>query len=157
MRIALYKNDSPQNAATKEVLNKGTLEGVLKDKTSVTDPVVIIKAAELPDFNYFRIPQFGRSYFLMNLVSVTNNLWEIHGHCDVLSSFWADIAKCQCIIARSESNRNSLLVDTQLWVTARSRYGFIKSTQQPLTGNSATKRFVMILPGSGTGTTPSGT
>lgn len=152
MRIALYKNDSPQNAATKEVTNKGTITGVLKDKTSVTDPVVIIQTANLPDFNYFRIPDFGRSYFLMNVVSVAKNLWEIHGHCDVLSSFWADIAKCQCIIARSESNRNTLLIDTELWVTARSRYGFAKSTQQPLIGNNATKRFVIILPGSGTGT-----
>lgn len=154
MNIVLKRNASPANQAVKSLTTVTTLSGTMRNGADVTNPVILIESSTIPSFNYFTIEAFGRSYFLTNLVSVNDGLWEIHGHCDVLSSFWSEIKNCECIINRSSSNRNPLLIDKQLWVTARSRYGTIKSQYQPLLGGTATKRFVMVLPGSGTGTTP---
>lgn len=153
MNIVLKRNSSPANQAVKSLTTVTTLSGTMRNGADVTNPVILIESSTIPSFNYFTIEAFGRSYFLTNLVSVNDGLWEIHGHCDVLSSFWSEIKNCECIINRSSSNRNPLLIDKQLWVTARSRYGTIKSQYQPLLGGTATKRFVMVLPGSGTGTT----
>lgn len=157
MNIILQTNSSPNNKAVKSLTTVATISGTLREPSSLTDPVILIESTTVPTFNYFSVASFNRSYFLTDIISVGNKLWEIHGHCDVLSSFWSEIKECECIINRSSSNRNNYLIDKQLWVTAKSRYGTIKSQYQPLIGGTATKRFVMVLPGSGVGTTPSST
>ena len=152
MTINLYRNNSPQTKAVKSLVSAGSVTGELREDSSITDPAIVFTFSGVPNFNYFDIPDFSRKYFVTDLTSVGNSLWLVEGHCDVLSSFWNEIKECECIIGRCASNRNPLLIDNKLLVTARSRYAVQKSTLQPLMGGTATKRYVLILPGSGTGT-----
>lgn len=152
MTIELYQNKSPQNKAVKKLTSVGSVDGDMRENSSVVEPQFVFTLTGVPTFNYFKVAAFSRSYFVTDLVSVGNSMWMVRGHCDVLSSFWNEIKECDCIIGRSSSNRNSNLIDNQLLVTARSRYAVQKSTLQPLMGGGATKRYVLILPGSGTGT-----
>lgn len=153
MTITTYRNASPTNKAVKSLTTVDTIEGDMREDSSIVEPEFVFRYSGVPTFNYFTVSAFSRSYFVTDLISVGNSLWMVRGHCDVLSSFWNEIRTAECIIARSSSNRNPLLIDDKLMVTARSRYGTKKSSQQPLMGGTATRRFVMILPGSGTGAT----
>lgn len=157
MNISLYRNTSPKNYATKSLTLLESISGTLKDSSSIINPVVLVHYETLPNFNYFEIPMFNnRKYFLTNLISVGTKLWEIHGHCDVLSSFWAETKECDCIISRSASNRNNYLVDTQLLTTAKNKYGLIPSSNQPLISETEpTLHYLIVLPGAGSSDTPS--
>lgn len=156
MNISLYRNTSPRNKAVKKLTLLESISGTLKDSSSIVDPIIMIHYETLPNFNYFEIPMFNnRKYFLTDLISVGTKLWEIHGHCDVLSSFWAETKECDCIISRSTSNRNDFLIDTQLMTTAKNRYGLIPSQYQPLKNyESATRRYVLVVAGAGSPDTP---
>lgn len=152
MNIVLCKNASPENKANKSITVVSTISGTLREDTSIVNPVFLVELDSVPTFNYVKVADFSRNYFVTDIISVAKKLWEIHCHCDVLTSFWSEIQSAECIISRSASNRNPLLIDKQLWVTGRSRYATIKSSNQPLTTGTASRRFVMILPGSGVGT-----
>jgi hypothetical protein len=154
--ITLYRNDSPKNQAVKTLSQILTLTGTLKTESSIVDPVVLIEYDAPINFNYFKIPSFNdRYYFVEDIVSVGTKLWELHGHCDVLSSFWSTIRQCDCIISRSGTNRRNYMVDPMLMTTVKSKFGIQKSTLQPLASGTALKRFVMVLVGSGAASTPS--
>ena len=58
-----------------------------------------------------QIPTFGRSYFITSIKSVRNGIFEVTGHCDVLSSFYSEIIKNKAIILRQEHKFNLLLND----------------------------------------------
>ena len=154
MTINTYNNSSPNNKVTKSLTVGDVLTGYLREGTSLENPVVIIESDSVPSFNYAEIPDFNRKYFVTTIRSVTTKLWEIHMHCDVLSTYWEYIKQSECLVNRSESKRTADLVDTELWCTADSLYGVKKFSQQPLTGGTATKRFVMVVPGAGVAPSP---
>ena len=105
MNIVLMINDDPKNTINKSPAAVVTLAGSLKDGSSVTDPVVLVEMASLPAANYAHIPDFnGRYYYIKDIVNVTNTLWEIHLHVDVLKTYANAIMKAPCIIAKTASN-----------------------------------------------------
>ena len=54
---------------------------------------------------------FGRSYFVNNITSVRNGVFEISAHVDVLSSFKTQIRGNAAIIRRQENKWNLYLND----------------------------------------------
>lgn len=112
--IKLQKSNSPKNKLTKTVTDEITLNGTLKEESSVIDPAVLIEASSFPvNCNYATIESFGRSYFITGIRSVRNHLWEVSLHCDVLSSFAAEIRANQAIIAKNERSFNLYLNDSR--------------------------------------------
>lgn len=112
MQIKLQKNSSEKNKLSKTVTDILTLEGVLKDTTSIVDPVILIESNEsIVGCNYMTIPIFNRSYFINNIRSVRNGLWEVSAHVDVLSSFKTQILSNRAIIQRQENKWNLYLDD----------------------------------------------
>lgn len=156
MTIELYNCSSNPIEVNKTLTAVATLTGTLKQGTSMVNPVIQIEMATVPSFNYMIIPEFSRRYFVNNIYSVYNNLWEIHGHCDVLSTYWSSIRTADCIINRNEFVRTKDLVDSEMWFTADSKFGLAKFSQQPLTGSPPTTRYVMVLAGAGTAPTKKG-
>ncbi|MBR3599318.1 MAG: hypothetical protein IKL53_05490 [Lachnospiraceae bacterium] len=59
------------------------------------------------------IPDFGRYYFINDVVSVRNGLWEVHGHVDVLMSFSTGIKGCSATLKRQENLFNMYLDDPE--------------------------------------------
>lgn len=113
IELALMINHSPNNKINKVLTYTHTLQGTLKDSTSIVDPVILVElTSPVLNVNYARIQAFGRYYFVTNIIQIRTDLWEIHMHCDVLKSFSEGILGSPAIIAKSESNWNMYLNDT---------------------------------------------
>ena len=111
--IKLQQNLSENNKVDKEIIDILSLSGTLRADTSIVDPIVIFEAdlASLINCNYMTITSFGRSYFVRDIRSIRNGLVEITGHCDVISSFKAQIRECTGIVKRQENDWNLYLND----------------------------------------------
>lgn len=108
-----YKNSSATNVVDKQLEeNTPALTGNLRAASSIIDPVILIEA-ELTSFqsNYIYIADFGRYYYITNIISKQTNLWEIHCHVDVLMSFKDEIRQQKAIVARQEAQYNLMLDD----------------------------------------------
>lgn len=111
--ITLQINSSEKNKLDKTIADIATVSGVLKEDTSIIDPVIKIEC-NLSDYvncNYITIPEFGRKYFVNNIRSVRNGLVEFSCHVDVLSSFADSIRSNKAIIRRQENKWNLYLND----------------------------------------------
>ena len=76
--IRIQRNNSENNRVTKDVTLLSTIEGTLRQETSIIDPVFII-AGDLDNYvgvNYCTVESFGRSYFVSNIRSVRSGLVE---------------------------------------------------------------------------------
>lgn len=89
---------------TNYISNRFVLNGNLKDASSVIDPVILIEKNNptLYDYNYMYIPEFKRWYYINDIISVKNGLWEIHAHVDVLYTWGADIKKMNGVADKLE-------------------------------------------------------
>lgn len=113
--IKLQKCTSPANFVTKTVTDIVTVTGVLKDASSIIDPVITIQKPVgidiMSDINYCDIESFGRKYYITNIVSISDALWEIHCHVDVLMTYASQIRRQNAIVARQENKFNMNLDD----------------------------------------------
>lgn len=111
--INLGKTDSPANSLNKIFNNKITLTGNLRNESEIIDPTIIINTSSADIFlcNYMKISTFGRAYFITSIKSIRDGVYEVKGHCDVLSSFASEIRANNAIILRQEHNFNLLLND----------------------------------------------
>lgn len=144
MNIILYKSSAESirldksNYITKSI----ELQGSLRQSTSIINPSIIIElnnanvtkvvdsmnlgvvdsSNELIAYvetimfneNYAYIPQFERYYFIDDMVSIRNNVWEIKMRVDVLMSFKDKILQQDAYILRNEFDYNDEIVDSEL-------------------------------------------
>ena len=108
---------------SKEYSSTWSGTGELRNDSSVVDPVILVQASAstLAGCNYMSIPTFGRKYFITDVVSKTNALCEIHGHCDVLTTFKDAIYANEGIIERTSATsfQNHYLNDPLLPISSR--------------------------------------
>lgn len=130
MNLILYTNNSPRNKLVKDLTEITTVSAVLKDSTSIINPVFRLSgvtAVDIAKVNYIGVAALNRQYFVTSVESIRNDVWELTCHVDVLSSY-ADAIKAQsAVIHRQENNWNLYLDD-----------GFFKTYQNP---NIVVKRF----------------
>lgn len=116
--IVFYVNSSEKNKIDKTLTEITTMSGTLRNETSIIDPVIIVEG-DLSAFtgcNYMSIETFGRSYFVNNIRSIRNDLFEVSGHVDVLSTYKNAIRKNQAIIRKQQNTWNLYLNDGSLRV-----------------------------------------
>ncbi len=111
MYINLYNNNSPPNYVNKSITEVTSLEGVLREPTSIIDPVIIIERNTPMRFNYVHIPIFNRYYFVTGISSEANNLVAVAMHVDVLMTYKAEIQQMSAIVKRQENLFNLYLDD----------------------------------------------
>ena len=114
MTIKFYKNLSEKNHLDKDITQMGTdVTGTLREECSVIDPVIKIESFTSFDFtqcNYAYITEFGRYYFINNIV-LKGNLYEVHMHVDVLSTYKDVIRANSAVVARQQYKYNLYLQD----------------------------------------------
>lgn len=111
--ITLQINNSEKNRLDKSITDIVTLTGTLRAETSIIDPVIVVEG-DLSSFvncNYMTITAFNRKYFVNNIRSIRNDLFEITAHVDVLSTYAPQIRANSAIIARQEKKWNLYLND----------------------------------------------
>lgn len=113
MTITLYRNNSENNKLDKNLTTILTLTGNLRAQTSIIEPTLEITAAgeNIVTSNYLYIQEFERYYFIKDIVSIRNNVWEIRCHVDVLKTYLAQIKAQTAIIKRQENMWNYYLND----------------------------------------------
>lgn len=114
MNIKLYKNLSEVNKLEKTIQEIRKLTGTLKTSTSIVDPKIIIEISIsdiIRNVNYMYIQEFDRYYFIKNITSVRNGLWEFECHVDVLMTYKAQIKNHRAVIKRQENKWNLYLDD----------------------------------------------
>lgn len=111
--IVLQVNSSEKERLDKNITDIATISGTLREKTSLIDPVIVIEGdlSNYVNCNYMTIQAFNRSYFINNITSVSNNLFEISAHVDVLTTYKTQIRTNDAIIARQEKKWNLYLND----------------------------------------------
>ena len=135
MNIKLYSSNSDINRVDKTsfIVLKKSLEGTLKEETSVINPSIVVTSdSSILNANYAYIELFKRYYFITNITSIRNDLWRIDLKCDVLMSFKDEITNIKCLVARNENNYNSLLSDKKVIVQKNVNYEVVVSSENPL-------------------------
>lgn len=111
--INTYKNSAESNRVDKTnyLTSNGTLQGVLREQTSITNVVVTFESSSVPEFNYVYIPQFKRYYFVNNISSIRYHLWEMNLEVDTLMTYKDAILACSAFIDRNENEFDEKIVD----------------------------------------------
>ena len=114
--IKLQSNTSDIRKLDKEISDILSLDGVLREQTSIIDPVIRVEAdlSDLTRCNYMTIDAFGRSYFITDIKSITDTIVEISGHVDVLSTYKSAIRRNNAIIKKQYQEFNLYLNDGSL-------------------------------------------
>lgn len=97
----------------KTITTIASLDGTLKDATSIIDPVILVEGdlSQFAQCNYMTIPVFGRSYFVTNIRSIRNDLFEISAHVDVISTWKSEIRGNLAIVKKQQNDWNLYLND----------------------------------------------
>ena len=113
MTIKLYNNLSDKIVVDKNITQKGSdVTGTLREDCSIIDPVIKMSAigTYLLESNYAYITEFGRYYYITNIVCV-GDLFEVQMHVDVLMSFKSGIRSNNAVVSRQEKQYNLYLQD----------------------------------------------
>lgn len=113
MNISLYTNLSDKNVVDKTLYHNADITGTLREDCSIINPVFKIENltdTQLKECNYCYIPEFGRYYYINNIIC-KNHLYELNCHVDVLMSFKDSIRNNDAVISRQQNTYNLYLRD----------------------------------------------
>ena len=97
--ISLFKTASENNRVVKVLTDEKQLSGELRNQTSVLNPTIRIESADnISGYNYCYISEFGRYYYITDIVSVRTNCWVVSLRCDVLMSYKNEIQSMNVIL-----------------------------------------------------------
>lgn len=111
--IDLYKNTAEANRLDKSnyLTLVRTLRGVIRESSSVTDLTITIQYPNYPDFNYVRIPELKRYYFVNDITIINANLYELDLEVDPLMSYKDAILGLTAFVDRNEFLSNPMIID----------------------------------------------
>lgn len=147
MTIVFYNNYSEKNVINKIIdsLTALTLTGELRQSTSIKTPVIMIESdVSIIGFNYCYITEFSRYYFITDIKSVRNGLWEVSMRVDVLMSFKDDILASEAIIDHETAPDNNNYLNSDIWdSTVKDKTDIINFSS----GLSETGGYILITAG----------
>ena len=115
--ISLFKTASENNRVVKVLTNEKQLSGELRNQTSVLNPSIRIESADnISTYNYAYISEFGRYYYITDIVSVRTNCWIVSLRCDVLMSYKDEIQGLNVILDNTQENGLSNYISSPNWV-----------------------------------------
>lgn len=145
--VDLYINNSPVEKIGKNLTGGHTINDVLlKRDTSILRPVLLVNSVQdIYTFNYMYIAEFGRYYFIDDIRSVHDNLWEISAHVDVLETYKTQILSNTAVLRR-QANKYNLYLDDPEFKT----YNYEQIQTLKFSANSFSKQlhYVLVVNGS---------
>ena len=113
MPTASFYKFSKRKNSTKQPTGTGTQYSVdLKSGTSFISPTLLLNISGKPDYNYLSFE--GRYYFITDIVSVRQDLWEISAGVDVLATYKTEILASTQFVAYSSQSGSTWLADTRI-------------------------------------------
>lgn len=148
LSVQLMNNSSPVEKIGKTLSAGNTYNCALKDDTSVLDPAIIIQTSDnIYTYNYMYISDFGRYYFINDIISLNNNRWMIKAHVDVLETYKTQIRSNSAVIKRQQNLYNLYLDDPEFKTYNYERVQTLKfkNAANPFTKNL---KYVLTVNGS---------
>lgn len=134
---------SKRKNSTKQPTGTGTQYSVdLKSGTSLISPTLLLNNSGKPDYNYFQFE--GMYYFVTDIVSVRNDLWEVYGKVDVLATGKTAILNSTQFVSYSSHNTSSWLADTRIPVLRNCK---VSSNTEALSILSSTGCYILSVVG----------
>lgn len=148
LTASLIVNSSPVEKIGKSLSAGLDFNVTLKDGTSLLRPVLLLVStsqAPIIGYNYMYIQEFGRYYFIDDIKSVRNNMWEISAHVDVLETYKTAILANSAVIKRQTGQYNLYLDDPEFHVY---NYEQIQTKKFPANSFSKTLTYILTINGS---------
>jgi hypothetical protein len=144
MEIILYNNKSPKNKIGKTLTNPNTITGSLRGETSISNFQMLLNIVDLNPYNYMYIADFGKYYFITNIISVRTGLWLVTASIDVLESYKSEILSLDVILSTTESTGSKQYKMGSCWdVLVKDKTDIISFSDGLLT----TGEFILITAG----------
>ena len=102
MLINIGKSTSDAKRVNKSFTSMFVVNGQIKEGTAVTDPTFIIEAPATVDFNYVKVNDWHRSYYIREITVLPGSRLALSCHVDVLDSFADQIKGCTAIIDKQQ-------------------------------------------------------
>lgn len=145
--MVLYNVLDENNKVSKTLEGPFQITGTLRNESEVVHPTILIEYIGAFNFNYCHIPVWNRYYFIREVKSVRNYLWELSLEVDVLMSFADEIKKVPAIIDKQASISNAnMYIDDGDWVVQNDE--FIQIRELP-SGFNDEGEFILIAAGGG--------
>lgn len=125
MDIILYSNNSEPERVIKSLTQVATLTGTLRNESNIVNPVITIAGNYFPSTaNYAYISEFGRYYYILEVISMNNGIVMVSLSSDPLMSFANEIKNLRAIIDRQAegTHANMYLPDDVVVHDAREFY-----------------------------------
>ena len=112
-QIHTYKSSAEQNRVDKTnfLTADMIISGVLREASSLIHPSITFTSDIIPTFNYVYIPIFNRYYYVTDITSIKNKLWQMSLTVDVLMTYKEALLACTGYIDRNENEYNGLIPD----------------------------------------------
>ena len=109
-----YKFSKRENSTMRPADNAGLAYSIsLKKDTDLNHPEIVMDfgTSLVPDFNYVRIPQLGRYYFIERWTYIDHRMWSASCDVDVLATYKDEIGFQNHYVVRSASRRDNTISD----------------------------------------------
>lgn len=117
MNLKLYTNVSEKNCIGKKLINETDFQGVLREQSSIINPIIKVQSTKLPNFNYAYVPDFNRYYFIVGIRNISTNIWDLSLGVDVLESFKSSLANQLVILSDTQITGATNYISGDQWVT----------------------------------------
>lgn len=149
MEINLFTCNAERNRVNKYnyLSNRFAMDGTLRKATSAMNIVIEVEKTNplIYQYNYMYIEEFARWYYIDDISSIRNGLWQISASVDVLMSFKNDILKSEVIVDKIEDeSKANLYLDDGSFVMDSRKYNEIKEFPNGLNENGS---YILICAG----------
>lgn len=120
MDVKFY-NHNKRNNSTKLPTGGTTIACVLKDECSITAPVLELKTASRPNYNYAYIAEFGRYYYVSDW-TYYRGIWSCSLNVDVLTSWRTQILNTAAFVEYSSTLYSNNIIDNRMNVSEEKTY-----------------------------------
>ena len=118
MEVLFYYNKSDNRTINKNIMPElgVSFEGVPRDDLDIMNPVIRFESDEILRYNYARIPELQRYYYIKDRTVFREGVWDITFDVDVLMSFRNDILHLSAIVDKQSmpENGNEYIDDSSL-------------------------------------------
>ncbi len=145
LSVTLYNSASPVEKIGKTLTAGASYFCTLKDTTSILNPMLIIRTSDaVYNYNYLYIAEFQRYYFINDIKTINNNVWEISAHVDVLETYKLAILANDAVIKRQSLKYNTYLNDPE-WKTYS--YEQVAAFKFPITPFNKELKYILAVAG----------
>lgn len=150
MNITLCQNLSENNIINKSIIDVDNITAVIKGPISVETPVLLLQYdSSLQDINYFKIPEFDRSYYITDVVDLTGGRYQITGKSDVLESFKNAILGLTAVIDKQQgAGQSNVFLDDGSFVAESKEFNTVLNFPS---GFNSEGEYILITAGGGGG------